>query len=245
MSLKKNTNDLREVISSLRSKVDGIYDAGQDAMWDCIQNYGNRTDYRSCFFISGFSHIDPKWPVRASNSDSIFGNANKLETVNWEKFDLTATSSLYNAFGFCYLLTEVDTDLAVVNGTATLLNSIFRNCYKLQRVKKLTAFPSAVWKNSFDECRELTHIIFDGEIGANGLNLQWSTKLDKESIESIINALSTTTSDLSVTLSETAVNQAFGYEEILDDSPNWVDGIYSPEWVALVDSKPNWTITLV
>lgn len=206
--------------------------AGEDAMWDLVQNYGNRTDYRYFIFYSGFTHLDPKWAAKPIYADSIMGNNDKLETVNWEKFDLTATSTLYNAFGFCYRLTEVDTDLCLVNGTATALNSIFRNCYALQRVKKITAYPEAVWKQSFDNCTALTHIIFDGTIGANGLNLQWSTKLDKESIDSIINALSDTTMGLSITLSKTAVDAISAAEK--EDYGDYLSGL-----------KPNWTINLV
>ena len=206
--------------------------AGEDAMWDLVQNYGNRTDYRYFIFYSGFTHLDPKWAAKPTYADSIMGNNDKLETVNWEKFDLTATSTLYNAFGFCYRLTAVDTDLCLVNGTATALNSIFRNCYALQRVKKITAIPEAVWKQSFDNCTELTHIIFDGTIGANGLNLQWSTKLSKESIDSIVECLSPATSGLSITLSKTAVDAISAAEQ--EDYGDYLSSL-----------KPNWTIILV
>ena len=210
---------------------------GQDAMWDNLQNEGKRTDYRYAFYYGAYTHIDPKWNINASNADNMFGVCNNLQSVNWDKFNLSAVSSMYNAFGLCPWLTEVDTDLCVVNGTATLMNSIFRNCYKLQRVKKLTAYPSAVWKDSFAGCYELTHIIFDGTIGANGLNMKDCTKLDKESITSIINALSDTTSGLSITLSYDAVCGAWDSDEF---GPTFDSG-----WYELRNTKSNWTITLV
>jgi len=222
-------------LDEMAAGVGAVYTAGQQdresAFWDAIQDSGNRTDYRYAFFHTGFTHIDPKWDIRATNGDSIFCVCAKLESVNWEKVDLSAASSLYSAFAYCSNLTEVDTDLCVPNGTATLLNSVFRNCTALQRVKKITAHPSAVWKNSFDNCTALTHIIFDGTIGANGLNLQWSTELDRESIESIINALSDTTTGLCITLSEAAVINAFG-------------SLYD-EWTTVAGAKLNWTINLV
>lgn len=209
--------------------------AGQDAMWDYIQDHGNRTDYRYAFFYTGFQHIDPKYRITAANAESFMANMSSLETVNWDKLDLSAASSLYCAFGFCTKLTEVDTDLGLRAETPTLFNAIFRNCTSLTSVKKITAYPAAVWKNSFDGCTALTHVIFDGTIGANGLNLQWSTGLDKESIESVILALSTQTSGLSVTLSKTAVDNAFPPDENGENA----------QWKTLIAQKDNWTISLV
>ena len=82
---------------------------------------------------------------------------------------------------------------------------------------------------SFEECLELTNITIEGVINKNGHNFQWSKKLSKASIESIMAALSTTTSGLTVTLSKTAVNNAFTDEE----------------WSALVSQHTNWTISLI
>lgn len=64
-------------------------------------------------------------------------------------------------------------------------------------------------------------------------------KLSKPSITSIINCLSTTTSGLTVTLSKTAVNNAF------ETSEGVADGSTSQEWLNLVATKTNWTISLV
>jgi hypothetical protein len=66
-------------------------------------------------------------------------------------------------------------------------------------------------------------------IGQKNFNVHWSPKLSKASIESIINALSSTTSGLTVTISKTAKEAAFT----------------SAEWSALIATKSNWTISLV
>ena len=92
--------------------------------------------------------------------------------------------------------------------------------------------------NAFTECKNLEHIIFDGVMAGTGLNMKWSTKLDKESITSVINALSTTTTGLTVTLSKTAVDNAFATAE------GAADGSTSAEWLALVATRSNWTIAL-
>ena len=66
--------------------------------------------------------------------------------------------------------------------------------------------------------------------------MQWSTKLSGASIVSIIEALSTTTSGLSVTLSQTAVNNMTF--PIVGNK-----GTYN-SWTELEQSKTNWTISL-
>ncbi|MBQ3557861.1 MAG: hypothetical protein IJA11_08730 [Oscillospiraceae bacterium] len=82
--------------------------------------------------------------------------------------------------------------------------------------------------NFANNCRSLVDIEFEGVIGAS-INFQWSTELSKASIESIMAALSPTTSGLSVTFSATAVSNAFT----------------DTEWATLANTRPNWTINLV
>jgi hypothetical protein len=93
--------------------------------------------------------------------------------------------------------------------------------------------------NTFHYAYDTEHIGFEGIIAQNGLNLQWSTKLDKESHVKLVNTLSSTTSGLSVTVSQTAVNKAF------ETSEGANDGSTSQEWLNLIATKPNWTISIV
>ena len=82
-----------------------------------------------------------------------------------------------------------------------------------------------LWK-----CYKLQHVRIEGLIDFP-LNLQHSTLLSKESIVSIFNCLSTTTSGTVLTLSQTAVTNAFG-------------STTADEWTALIATKTNWTINL-
>ena len=220
---------------------------GTQEFWDLLQDYGRRTDYRYAFFYGGYETIDPKHFARVTNGDSIFHLCGRLRSVNWEKFDLSAVSSLYNAFGYCYELEQVDTPLGLSENAETALNSIFRGCSRLRYVRQLKAVPKAVWKNSFDDCSSLEHIVFTGTIGTDGLNMRWSTKLDRESIQSVIRCLSDTVEDMSIILSDTAVDNAFGHwsEELYDGEPIWISGAGSDAWQALVNTKPNWYIQLL
>ena len=110
------------------------------------------------------------------------------------------------------------------------LTNAFANSANLVTVEKviLKEDGSNTFSSPFNNCPELKNITFEGVIGQNGLNIQSSTKLSSESIESVINALSTTTSGLTVTISKTAKENAFTDEE----------------WASLIATKPNWTISL-
>ena len=93
------------------------------------------------------------------------------------------------------------------------LTNAFANSANLVTVEKviLKEDGSNTFSSPFNNCPELKNVTFEGVIGQNGLNLQWSTKLSRESIESIINALSTATSGNTVTISKTAKENAKKY----------------------------------
>jgi hypothetical protein len=92
--------------------------------------------------------------------------------------------------------------------------------------------------NVFNYCPELEELNISGVIKCNGFDVHWSPKLNKASIESIINALSATESGLTVTFSKTAVNNAFEID--IDDESTWTF-----EWLALRGTKSNWTFNYV
>jgi hypothetical protein len=81
----------------------------------------------------------------------------------------------------------------------------------------------------------LKHVIFLFEAKKN-ITLAKCVDLDKESIDSVMDSLSTTTEGLSVTFSIKAVNKAY------ETSEGANDGSTSEEWKSKVEAKPNWTI---
>ena len=88
-----------------------------------------------------------------------------------------------------------------------------------------------VFTNMFNNATKIENITIEGIIG-NDFSII-SNQLIKESIVSIVSALSTSTIGKTLTLSKTAIQTAFGEDY---DS--------STEWVTLKNSKSNWTITL-
>ena len=129
-------------------------------------------------------------------------------------------------------------DMSLLTASKTTMEMYAYNP-RLYKIEKIICVAQTNFANStFGGLPGLIEIRFEGEIGKS-INFQWSTKLSVESIRSIINCLSSTTSGLSVTLSLTAVKKAF------ETSSGANDGNTSEEWLNLIATKPNWTINLV
>jgi hypothetical protein len=79
----------------------------------------------------------------------------------------------------------------------------------------------------------------EGSVIAANIEFAQSKNLTRASIESIVNALSTTTSGKTVTFSRAAVNKAY------ETSEGANDGADSPEWYSLIDTRSNWTFNLI
>ena len=180
--------------------------------------------------------------------------------------DLTRVESTYNMFQNNTVITEFHaptslkpknirgmfyncTNLITVSGladptdTETLhrnfsITDAFNGCTKLVsagaiRLGGITSVPRA-----FQGCAALQQVEIVGVIGVTGLSFGDCVVLSKASIESVINALSTTTSNLTITFSKVAVNNAFGID--VDD-----ESTYTAEWNALRGSKSNWNFSFV
>ena len=188
-----------------------IFDAGKQAerddFWDIFQNYGEGGGvYNNAFSYGKFTdeNYNPKYDIivkdGTTTSDQIFYRAVDITNI---KVPMYINSSRFN--------------------------NVFYGCINLVSIPELHLIETTTYSGAFVNCTALQTLNVFGTIGKNGFNVQWSTKLNKASIESIINALSAKESGLTVTLSQTAVNNAFTAEE----------------WDALETTKSNWNISLV
>jgi hypothetical protein len=109
------------------------------------------------------------------------------------------------------------------------LSACFSGCSNLVKCMPLNFDFVSGAPNAFNGCAALEELPISGTIKVGDLNLKDSPKLSKASITSIINALSTTTSGLTVTLSKTAKEAAFT----------------DAEWETLKNTRSNWNIDLV
>lgn len=118
----------------------------------------------------------------------------------------------------------------VIGESATMAQYMFGSCKALHTIRKLVFLNKSNFNinGMFGDCTALVNLTIGGTIAVTGIDLHWSTLLSRESITSVINALSDTTTGMTITLSKTATEAAFTAEE----------------WSALVATKPNWTISL-
>ena len=239
---------IADKIARAKADLDEVFEAGKqaewNAYWDAYQDYGKRTGYNKAFAEKGWNDVTfkPKYDIRPSWAIvETFNNCGitDLEAILQECGIVLDTSNNYNysqsfASAKFTVLPEI-----VFSDFAGITYETFGNCTELHTIRKInlkTGFDCAM-NDTFKGCTALENVVFDGVIPKN-INMQWSTKLSKASITSIINALSTTTSGLTVTLSATAVNNAFA------TSTGAGNGSTSAEWLALVATRYNWTISL-
>ena len=80
---------------------------------------------------------------------------------------------------------------------------MFYGCAALTSVKIIISENVSIDTNSFTDCSELKEIRFEGTLGKS-LDLHWSKKLSAESLQNILDCLSTTSTGQTLTLPTTA-----------------------------------------
>ncbi len=225
-------------------EINGI-EAEYDRFWDAFQQNGTRSEYQYAFAGGGWDTgaFKPKYDLNVTRADYMFSgwlSANfdlsfaleesgvKLDTSKCTNF------TYFTRYNSPARFPEIDTR------SATALTNMFANAGVVTVDKLiLKADGSQNLSNAIFMCYNLVNIAIEGVIGYDGFNVQWSAKLSHDSIISIINALSTTTSGYKITLSKTAVSNAFEQLEGAND------GASSAEWQDLIATRSNWTISLI
>ena len=226
--------NIAEKLTAIGENQHAIYGAGKraeyDAFWDVFQTNGNRTNYQSAFTVGwDDTNYNPKYPIIAGASGGLVGVFASNAGITDTKVPITAYGSCQAAFSYA----------------------------KVKKIPKII-FTTDVTNVTymFNSCNQLEEMYCEGTIAITGIDLHWSTKLNKASILSIINVLDDvvhegTDADPTnkLTLSLTAVNNAFyqvpTYNEYGDIEVEECVGSESHEWNALVADKSNWSIVLI
>lgn len=171
----------------------GSYDQGyaagkqseRDLFWDNFQQNGNCHNYDSAFRGDFFNDAiyNPTYPIIASDT--------------------------YGA-SYMYMNNKRLTDTKVTVSVPGLGNGmVFYQASRLKRIPTLEISDKTTFSNWFAGCSALEEMNVVGEIAQNDFDVRWSTKLSRDSIIGVVNALSPTTTGLTVTLSKAAVENAF------------------------------------
>lgn len=235
------------------------YTDGEDAMWDIVQNYGTRTDYSYAFLKWSGEYIRPKYKVVPTGAcRNIIYNCPDIKKIESAYFDLSQSSSPLNGYDFatCGKLEEVE-DIGLKATTSTC-DHAFAWDSVLRKVARIELNESTNVTNLLYCCYALEDVRIAGTIGQSGINLQYSPKLNKASIESFVNALTIEPAHQpkgkTITFSKKAVDNAFSglvWDDTIGDT-TWTDiGSESHTWLELIAPKigteenPMWNIILV
>lgn len=235
----QNETDLTAAVNHLKEGFGQGGDNYYDTFWDSFQQNGQRTYYYSSFRTSGWNseNFKPKYPIVVvgdasymfDNSD--IGNQDEADFDFVEEgieLDLRGATLLTYAFRSCHGIKR----LGVIDCTGCQnINRVFYSC-RVVTIDKLVVHENLTYSSVFDYALRLQNITIDGTIAKNGLDFKSCQQLSKASIESIINALSTETSGLTVTISQEAVDKIHEAEDVTTWFP------------ALAETRPNWNIVL-
>jgi hypothetical protein len=225
---EKNTGTDGIFPSDMPEQIDLVYENGKkaeyDRFWDTYQQNGTRSAYDNFFRASGWNDetYNPKYEIRAKS-----------------------LSALFHGSGI------TDTKVPIIYEGTYNSSNVFYGCSKLVTICNLTFVENPVhsnYSNWFYNCTALENIAIDGVIG-NDINFQWSTKLTKESIKSIMTHLSLDDDAPNesgkwgtVTLSLEAVDREFVYVDVGEEE---IIGSESPEWMALLPPGVLWDVALI
>lgn len=232
------------VVTAEGGDTEAAFEAGRkaeyDAFWDSFQQNGNRTNYTAAFGAQWTADtFKPKYPIRPTAAAYMFFN-NDTDGLYVDDFvkhceDNNIILDFSNCTSVIYALSCIRSrhfgviDLSnCTNSTDLFYGHDWKGeAYGVQVIDEIISTEKTVFSNTvFKGAKYLREVKFSGVIASN-ISIP-SEKLSRDSITSVINALSDTTTGMTITLSKTATEAAFTAEE----------------WSALVATKPNWTISL-
>ena len=194
--------------------------AEYDAFWDVFQNKGARNNYLRGLTGYGFTFANfyPKYDINISgdgsyafyswdasvNVSSVQGSLKARLEECGVKLDTSLATNLSSLFNYNRAITEIPT--IDVTGLTVASTGLFANSYSvLTSIEKIITKESVSYGSWFNNAWAVKNVTFEGVIG-NDIGFKDSTKLSRESIESIVTHLSDTTTGKTLTLSKTAVD---------------------------------------
>lgn len=257
---------ITERLKTIHENVDSVHEAGYnrgetagfsagkqaeyDAFWDAKQPLKDTPasltgEYGGSWSVETFK---PKYDMVPTYSQYMFYcndlNIDLVEHLNniGRKLDFSQCKNMGATF-----MGAAFTHIGSVCGNGVGTGGVFQSCKNLVTIDEFgnceggDITPGT--DTTFSGCTALENITIKGYFTGD-VYFHWSKNLSKASIISIINALSDNVSGKKLQLSETAIKSAFNAEPMDWDGDGKKEGwIGAQEWLDLISSKSNWTIT--
>ena len=213
--------------------------AEYDSFWNAFQMNGSRRNYMRAFSnhsggVWNSASFKPKYNIICEGDASMaFYAWEKMENVNIGAIlknrsialDTTNATNMTNfmAYGYCIIgeLPAISFESAGAYTTGALRS------VAVTKIEKLIVTEQTDFSNMFTFCSNLEEIRFEGTVANGKLDLSYSKSLSAQSLESVVSALSTEASGLSVKLPNTAkatydtANGSGAWETLLATRQNW------------------------
>ena len=230
---------IANILVRLTDKIAKVFGAGEKAgrdaewseFWDSVQRNGTCLSWNYAFYGQSWTDITfkPKYDFTFTTGNTMTDmfRASAITDLKGilEKQGVTLDTSGYSGsnkvslFYQCSKLTRVPT--LDVSNAQNGVGNVFNGCKALQYVEKmiLSENGTSFINTSFSGCDALEEIRFEGKI-ASDINFGDCSSLSNDSTDSIISALSDTTTGLSCTHYLTNY-LADNWEELVARKPNW------------------------
>ena len=239
-----------EKLTTIAENMPKVYEAGKDAeynsFWDAYQQNGERADYHTGFAGKGWNEhtFKPKYDIKPTNAYMMFyqipenANIDLVKTAEEQgiEFDFSnCTNFTYFAYSPGVVrLGTIDTR------SAKSFPQFLGSNGKLHTIEKLILKDDGTQTISNELWflpTGLVNITIEGKLGASVRCV--AKGMTKKSMQSFISSLYEESVGKTLTLSKVAVDREFETAAGLDN------GTSSTEWDEIINTKPNWTISLV
>lgn len=182
---------IAEKLVTIAENEQKVYDAGKkaeyDAFWDAYQTNGTTAYYAYRFAGLGWTNknFKPKYDFGDMDTAAyMFAGSGIADLSNLPRMNILWTAQ-YMFLGNTRIshIGEIE----IKEATCDLIGT-FQNASKLITIDLLKVLPDNAYSNTFTGCSALENITFDGDIG-NSINFSTCTKLNHDSLMSIINHL--------------------------------------------------------
>ncbi len=211
--------------------------AEYDAFWDCYQRNG-AAEEQSYLFSGAAWNADtfkPKYDIRPTRGVGIFRAFNNYYTAEGSApkvdlkelldncgvvMDLSKCTSLEDGFNYARITRVGRIDLT----STTDSNTRLFNGSTVEIIEEFVVNENTRYNLCFNASGQLVHIIIVGTIGQNGFDVSSCTKLDHESLMSILTALkdfSGTGETRSITFGSTNLAKLTDAEKAIATQKGW------------------------